>query len=396
MKADASSRTIHSCFFGYIVQAIVNVYVPLLFITFQNEFGLTLAQVTLLITFNFGVQLLVDLLSVTFVDRIGYRVSVVAAHAAAALGLILLSFLPGVMPPFAGILTAVTVYAVGGGLLEVVVSPIVESCPNEQKEKTMSLLHSFYCWGCVGVIVLSTAFFALFGRQNWRILLYLFALVPALNGWRFTRVPLYPIVKDGQTGMKTGELLKSGPFWLLAVMMILAGACEQGVSQWASAFAENGLKVAKATGDLLGAAFFSILMGTSRLLFGRFGEGKTLRPFMLFSLLLCAASYLLISLSPNPALALIGCGLCGFSVGILWPGTFSIASRTLPRGGTAMFAFLALGGDIGCSGGPTFIGLIASRAGGDLRQGILLGTLFPVLMLAILLVSGRKLRSHSS
>ena len=395
-RCDSPSATIHSCFFGYIVQAIVNVYVPLLFVTFQNEFGLSLSQVTLLITFNFGVQLLVDLLSVTFVDRIGYRASVVAAHVLAAAGLILLAFLPNIMPPFASILTSVTVYAVGGGLLEVVVSPIVESCPSKQKEKTMSLLHSFYCWGCVGVIVISTAFFALFGRQNWRILLFLFALVPVVNGFRFTRVPLYPIVQDGQAGMRMGELLRSGLFWQLLFMMILAGACEQGVSQWASAFAEKGLGVAKSAGDLLGAAFFSVLMGLSRLLFGRFGEGKTLRPFMLFSIVLCVVSYLLISLSPSPVLSLIGCGICGFSVGILWPGTFSIASRTLPRGGTVMFALLALGGDIGCSGGPTYVGLIADAAGGSLHHGILLGTLFPALMLVMLLVTGRRARSQSS
>ena len=395
MRSYNATSTIHSCFFGYITQAIVNVYVPLLFVTFQNEFGLSLPQVTLLITFNFGVQLLVDLVSVTFVDRIGYRASVVLAHVLATLGLVLLSFLPNVMAPFAGILISVSVYAVGGGLLEVVISPIVESCPNDHKEKTMSLLHSFYCWGCVGVILISTAFFAMFGRENWRILLFVFALVPAVNGFRFTRVPLYPVVQDGEQGMRTGELLKSGLFWQLAVMMILAGASEQGVSQWASAFAEKGLGVAKATGDLLGAAFFSMLMGTSRLLFGKFGTGKTLRPFMLVSLVLCVVSYLLISLSPSPVLSLIGCGTCGFSVGILWPGTFSIASRTLPRGGTAMFALLALGGDIGCSGGPTFVGLVADAFGGSLHKGILLGTLFPALMLGLLVFTGFRSRKKS-
>ncbi len=395
MRSYNATSTIHSCFFGYITQAIVNVYVPLLFVTFQNEFGLSLPQVTLLITFNFGVQLLVDLVSVTFVDRIGYRASVVLAHVMATLGLVLLSFLPNVMAPFAGILISVSVYAVGGGLLEVVVSPIVESCPNDHKEKTMSLLHSFYCWGCVGVILISTAFFAMFGRENWRILLFVFALVPAVNGFRFTRVPLYPVVQDGEQGMRTGELLRSGLFWQLAVMMILAGASEQGVSQWASAFAEKGLGVAKATGDLLGAAFFSVLMGTSRLLFGKFGTGKTLWPFMLVSLILCVVSYLLISLSPSPVLSLIGCGTCGFSVGILWPGTFSIASRTLPRGGTAMFALLALGGDIGCSGGPTFVGLVADAFGGSLHKGILLGTLFPALMLGLLVFTGFRSRKKS-
>ena len=395
MRSYNATSTIHSCFFGYITQAIVNVYVPLLFVTFQNEFGLSLPQVTLLITFNFGVQLLVDLVSVTFVDRIGYRASVVLAHVLATLGLVLLSFQPNVMAPFAGILISVSVYAVGGGLLEVVISPIVESCPNDHKEKTMSLLHSFYCWGCVGVILISTAFFAMFGRENWRILLFVLALVPAVNGFRFTRVPLYPVVQDGEKGMRTVELLRSGLFWQLAVMMILAGASEQGVSQWASAFAEKCLGVAKTTGDLLGAAFFSVLMGTSRLLFGKFGTGKTLRPFMLVSLILCVVSYLLISLSPSPVLSLIGCGTCGFSVGILWPGSFSIASRTLPRGGTAMFALLALGGDIGCSGGPTFVGLVADAFGGSLHKGILLGTLFPALMLGLLVFTGFRSRKKS-
>lgn len=376
------SHTIKACFIGYIVQAIVNNFVPLLFLIFQKTYQIPLSQITLLITFNFVIQLTVDTLSAGFVDKIGYRVSIVLAHVMSALGLILLAILPELLPDaFGGLLLAVMVYAVGGGLVEVLVSPIVEACPTDNKETAMSMLHSFYCWGHVGVVLVSTLFFTAFGTGHWKILALLWASVPALNCILFLKVPIYTLLEEGDSGLSMKALFADKMFWVAMLLMVCAGASEQAVSQWASTFAESSLKVSKAVGDLAGPMFFAVLMGASRFFYGKYGERIDLNKFMKASCVLCIFSYLLISLSPVPALSLLGCGVCGLSVGILWPGSFSIASRVIPRGGTVLFALLALGGDIGCSGGPTFAGMVSSAAGGDLHKGILAAVVFPVLML---------------
>ena len=382
------NKTIVACFVGYIVQAIVNNFVPLLFLTFQRSYHIPLSQITLLVTINFAVQLLVDLLSVTFVDKIGYRASMILAHAFSAVGLVLLTILSEALPdPFVGILCAVILYAIGGGLLEVVVSPVVEACPSENKEKAMSMLHSFYCWGHVGVVVFSTLFFSLVGIAHWKLMALIWALVPLYNMCVFFKVPMAPLLADGETGMNLLELFREKLFWLFLVMMICAGASEQAVSQWASTFAEKGLGISKTAGDLAGPMAFAVLMGSSRAFFGKYGDRIDLSRFMIGSSLLCILSYLCISLSPSPVFSLIGCAVCGLSVGIMWPGSFSKASASLPRGGTAMFALLALGGDVGCSGGPTLVGMVSSALGDDLKRGILAGIVFPILLLAGVLLT---------
>lgn len=384
-------RTIRTCFTGYIVQAIVNNFVPLLFITLQKSYHISLSQITLLVTINFGLQLLVDLVSAGFIDKIGYRVSAVAAHVLSAAGLISLTVLPELFAdPFAGLVAAVMIYAAGGGLLEVLISPIVEACPTDNKEKAMSLLHSFYCWGQVGVVLFSTLFFTFAGIENWKILACLWAVIPIINGIMFMKVPIAPLLSEGNEGLSLLELIQNKTFWLLFLLMVCAGASEQSVSQWASAFAERGLGISKTMGDLAGPMMFAVMMGTSRLFYGKYGEKINLKRFMLYSGLLCMASYLVISLSSIPALGLIGCGLCGFSVGILWPGTFSMAALTVRGGGTAMFAFLALAGDLGCSAGPALVGGVSAHFNNNLKAGILAAIVFPGVLLIGLLPKRRK------
>ena len=375
-------KTITACFVGYIVQAVVNNFTPLLFLFFQNSYHIPLSQITLLVTFNFGIQLLVDLLSVGFVDKIGYRASMVIAHVLSAAGLILLTILPEVLPvSFIGILIAVLIYAIGGGLLEVLVSPVVEACPSDNKEKAMSMLHSFYCWGHAGVVLISTLFFYVAGIEKWKILAVIWAVIPIGNALVFAKVPIAPLIEDGESGLELKDLFRIKVFWILLVMMVCAGASEQAVSQWASAFAEKGLGISKAAGDLAGPMAFAVLMGMSRLFYGKYGDRIHLERFMVYSSFLCILSYLGISLFPIPLLNLIACAVCGLSVGIMWPGTFSKASAALPKGGTAMFALLALGGDIGCSGGPTLVGMVSGISGDNLKMGILAGIIFPVLLL---------------
>lgn len=375
--------TMYACFIGYIVQAVVNSFVPLLFVTFQTEYHIPLTQITLLITVNFVIQLVVDLLSAGFVDKIGYRASAIIAHACAGTGIFLLTILPELFSnSFYGILLAVMVYAIGGGLIEVLISPILEACPTDNKESAMSLLHSFYCWGCTGVVLLSTLFFALFGTSHWKILALIWVLLPTANLILFTKVPIYSLHEEGESGMSISELFRVKVFWLLMAMMLCAGASEQAVSQWASTFAEKGLHIQKTVGDLVGPMMFSVLMGLSRLIYGKYGEKLNLDRFMKGSCVLCVASYLCISLVPVPIVGLIGCAICGFSVGIMWPGTFSKASAAIKRGGTVLFAMLALAGDLGYSGGPTLVGFVSSAFSGNLRLGILTAIVFPVLLLA--------------
>lgn len=384
------NHTLYACFTGYVIQAIVNNFVPLLFLTFQREFGISLEKIALLITFNFGVQLTVDFLAAGFVDKIGYRICVVAAQLCSAVGLISLSVLPGLMPdPFIGLMVSGIIYAIGGGLIEVLISPIVEACPTKRKKAAMGLLHSFYCWGHAAVILLSTLFFTVFGISNWRILACLWAIVPLLNAVYFTQVPISSLNEDG-SGMPVRELFCTRMFWFMIILMICAGACEQGISQWASAFAESALQVSKTVGDLAGPCAFAILMGISRVVYSRICDHISLYQYMCGCGFLCLVSYLLAALSPSPLLGLIGCALCGLSVGVMWPGTFSLSARSIPGGGTAMFAFLALAGDVGCAGGPSLVGFISGQADGNMKAGILSGIFFPILLIVTLLFLMRR------
>ncbi len=376
------NRTLYTCFIGYVVQAIVNNFVPLLFLTFQKTYGIPLTKITMLVTINFGLQLTVDMISPRFIDKIGYRASMIIAHVSAAIGLAALTVLPECFSdPFHGILLAVMFYAIGGGLLEVLVSPVVEACPTENKEKAMSLLHSFYCWGHVGVVLLSTIFFRFFGIENWKVMAVIWAFVPALNIILLSKAPITHILDEGEQGLTLKELFCMKLFWVLMLLMLCAGACEQSVSQWASTLAEKGLGVSKTIGDLAGPMLFAILMGLSRLFYGKYGEKIDLEKFMIFSGILCAISYLLIALVPFPIVGFLGCGLCGISVGILWPGTFSIGAAEVRNGGTLMFALFALAGDLGCGGGPTLVGMVSGMMDDNLKAGILAALIFPALLL---------------
>lgn len=391
------NHTIYACYLGYITQAIINNFAPLLFMTFAADYALSLDQITLITTVNFLVQLTVDLLSAKFLDRLGYRGSVATAHLFCTAGLVGMAFLPSVMNPYVGLLLSVVCYAIGGGIIEVAISPIVESCPTEKKEAAMSLLHSFYCWGHVFLVVVSTVFFALFGIENWRVLACIWALIPLLNAVYFCFVPLFPIVGSHTEPVSLSGLLKKQTFWVLFVLMICAGASEQGMSQWASSFAESALGVSKAVGDLAGPCAFAVFMGTARALYGKFEAKIPLRLFMSASAVLCVGCYLTAALVDLPFFGLIGCAVCGFSVGIFWPGTFSLAAQRIRGGGTAMYALLALAGDVGCAGGPTVVGFIADACGGDLKTGLLAAILFPILMFSgIRLLHSDKMQVEDS
>ncbi len=379
-------KTKTACYLGFVTQAIAANFAPLLFLKFHNDYNISLGNIALISTCFFFTQLLVDLFCAKFVDKIGYRICIVASEVCSAAGLIGLAFLPDILPnPFAGILCSVIVYAIGSGLIEVLGSPIVEACPFENKEATMSLLHSFYCWGAVGTILISTLFFLLFGMDSWKWLAVLWALIPTCNIYNFATCPIEHLVEEG-SGMGIRELFQKPLFWISVCLMICSGASELAMAQWASAYAEAALGLSKAIGDLTGPCMFAVTMGISRVIFGKYGDRIDLMKFMTGSGILCVVCYLLTSLSSNPLIGLIGCIVCGFSVGIMWPGTISISSKKFPLGGTAMFALLAMAGDLGGSIGPGIVGYITQEAGDNIRVGMSVGLVFPVILLVMLFI----------
>ena len=389
-------KTLAACYLGFVTQAISANFAPLLFLTFKSTYGITLEKIALIPLVFYLTQLLVDLAATKFADKIGYRTCVVASQVLSSAGLILMAILPEALPvPFIGILISVVLYAIGSGLIEVLVSPIVEACPFENKDGMMSLLHSFYCWGAMGVILGSTLFFAVFGIENWKILTFIWALVPLYNTFNFINCPIERLVEDGHS-MSIGKLLKTPIFWLMIVLMVCSGASEATMAQWASAFTESAIGVSKAIGDLAGPCLFAMFMGISRMLYGKFSEKLDLTKVMLICGAMCAGCYLLASLSTFPILGLAGCALCGLAVGIMWPGSISISSQKCPRGGTAMFAFLALAGDTGAMVSPAMVGSLSEMAGGNLKTGLLAATVFPCILVVGLLILRKSTSSKLS
>lgn len=392
-KLNSYTHTITACLCGSFIQAITLNFAPLLFLTFRSQYGVSLGKVGFLVTLNFGIQLFIDLIFSKLADRVSQRLSLVLAHVLSAVGLISLAFLPDMIDnAYTGLVISVVIYAIGGGLLEVTVSPIVEACPTKRKSATMALLHSFYCWGYVLTVLLSTLFFFFFGIENWKYMSLIWAVIPALNTVYLLFVPMPDQEKGSGEKMEYKVLFRNKIFWLMLVMMICSGAAEQGICQWVSTFVEAGLGVSKVVGDLTGPLLFALFMGFSRIIYAKFSEKIDLRRYLFVSVLLCAVSYLCISLVPNPVIALIACSVCGFACGIFWPGTLSLAAGSIPKGGGMMFALLALGGDLGCTTGPTIISAVSSSFGDNLKKGFLVAAVFPIVMIILLLVSSRNKR----
>lgn len=386
-------KTLIACYLGFVTQAISANFSPLLFITFKDTYGISIDKIAMIPMVFYLAQLFVDFLATKYADKIGYRNCVVASQVLSSLGLVSMAFLPEILPtPFLGIMISVILYAIGSGLIEVLVSPIVEACPFDNKDGVMSLLHSFYCWGAMGVIIGSTIFFSIFGVQNWKILTIIWALLPLYNTFNFLKCPIERLTEDGES-MSIKRLFKTPVFWLMIVLMVCAGSSEASMAQWASAFTESALGVPKIIGDLAGPCLFAMFMGVSRTLYGKFSEKLDLIRVMLICAVMCVGCYLLASLSPAPILGLVGCATCGFAVGIMWPGSISISSVKCPKGGTAMFAFLALAGDLGGTLSPAMVGNVSKLAGDNLKAGLLAATIFPfvlVISLIILKKASRK------
>ena len=388
-------KTLIACYLGFITQSISANFAPLLFLTFKKSYGISLEKIALIPMVFYLTQLLVDLVATRFADKIGYRTSVISSQLSSAAGLASMALLPEILPtPFVGIIISVVLYAIGSGLVEVLLSPIVEACPFENKDGVMSLLHSFYCWGAVGVILGSTAFFAIFGIENWKILTLIWALIPLFNTFNFMTCPIERLEDEGEsTGVK--RLLKTPIFWLMIILMVCSGASEATMSQWASAFTESAIGVSKTVGDLAGPCLFATFMGIARTLYGKFSDRLNLNKTMLVCAVMCVGCYLLASLSSVSVLGLAGCALCGLAVGIMWPGSISLSSQNCRGGGTAMFALLALAGDLGATVSPAMVGSISELAGGNLKTGLLVATVFPAVLVVGLIFLNRIKRGKN-
>lgn len=389
-------HTIRAAYIGYLTQAITINFAPLLFITFENTYNISMGKISLLIGISFLTQLISDAIFSKFPNKFNTRACVVLAHVCAVLGMTGFAYLPELFDdPYIGLMISVIVAAVGGGIIEVLISPIVEAAPTDEKSSAMSILHSFYSWGLAGVVLLSTLFFSFIGIEHWRILSCLWALIPAGGAILFCIVPIYELTSPEENRAdEPHSLFRSGIFWIFFIMMFCAGAAEQAMSQWASSFAESGLGVTKAVGDILGPCSFAILMGIARLIYGRSGGRMDLKRFIVISSVLCIISYLVAALSPIPLISLVGCALCGLATGIMWPGTYSLASARISWGGVKMFALLAMAGDIGCLVGPTAAGWIAEACGNDLKVSFIISTVFPALILLMSYLAFRKKKTR--
>ena len=383
------TKTKIACYIGYFVQAIIVAFLPLLFVTFNTNYGISFERLGALAVIIFVVQLGVDLLSVKFLKYIGYRGGAVLAHVTAAAGFAMLAFLPEIMADkYLAVVLSSIVFSVGGGLVEVIISPIIEYLPvkEENKAAQMSLLHSFFCWGTVITVVLTTALLSVLGRENWRYISLLWAAVSAVNIFLFAFVPIVePSVLEQQKAGR--DILRSPVFYAVMLLMFSAGAAEISVSQWASTLAETGLHLSKTAGDLLGPGIFAVLMGIGRLLFGIYGSRLKIERVILLSGILCFISYMLLFLNINAAVSLIACALCGLSVSVMWPGTLSIGAKKFPLGGTLLFGAAAAFGDTGCSVGPYLMGVMTER--GSMPLGFLVCSIFPLLIITVSLYFAR-------
>lgn len=379
-------KTKLACYMGMITQAITSNFAPLMFLKFHNDYSIPLGSIALISVIFFVVQMLIDFFCARFVDRIGYRKTIVASQFFAGFGLVCLAFLPDLLPdPFIGILVSVVIYGLGSGLAEVLCSPIIEACPFKHKEAAMSLLHSFFCWGQLLTVIVSTLFFYFFGIESWKWMACIWALVPFVNMYNYATCPINLLVENGKQ-MGTKKLFKTPMFWVFGLLILCAGSSEVAMSQWASAFAESALGLTKTMGDLLGPGLFAVTMAVSRVFYGKLGHKINLYRFMLGSGILCLVCYVMASLFDSSIVGLIGCIACGFTVGIMWPGTLSISSKAFPAGGTALFAMLALFGDFGCAAGPGIVGKVAEISGDNIRTGLAVGSIFPLTLIVIVVI----------
>ncbi len=375
-----------ACYIGFFVQAIACCFLPLLFVVFQESYNISYEKLGRLMFVCFAIQIFVDFISVKLVKKLGYRLLAVTSQVFAVLGFLALAFLPKIIPAYIGITCAVVIYSVGSGLIEVIISPIMEYLPTKNKSGNMALLHSFFCWGQVFVVIVTTLLIKFLGRNNWFYIAGFWAIIPLIVLIMFCIVPIIQPKEQHSGDFK--KLFHTPLFILMFLIMFLSGASEMTVGNWMSAFTEQSLHLPKLVGDLLGPCLFAACMGIGRVVFSLFGDNVKMERVLLYFSIFTTIAYLILALSKNPVISLVFGVLVGFGVSVMWPGTLSFGAKKNYGGATTMFALLALFGDLGCSFGPWATGVVADKSG--LNNAFLFGTLFPFSMVVILILLNRK------
>ena len=371
---------------GFVVQAVINNFLPILFIVFQNVYGLSYEKLARIIVFNFATQIIVDMCVPKIISALGYRKCAVMCQGLAALGLMMLGILPNIMEnTYFAIIMSVMVYAFGSGLMEVALSPLVEGLPSKNKRGSMAILHSFYCWGQAFTVIVTTALVLGFGFKNWTYVPLVWASIPFFNMFAFLKVP---IIEPDKTEKRDGllNLLRNDKFRLYMIMMLCAGAAEVAMAQWASLFAQNALGVSKVVGDLAGPCAFAVFMGTGRIWYALAAKKVSFKKTIIVMSIGACICYMMVAICNVAAVSLVFCAICGFTVSIAWPGIYSAGAVAFPKASAVMYSVFAMCGDTGCALGPWLIGIIADNLG--LNIGFAAASIFPIGMIlsAVLLL----------
>ena len=390
--------TVIACYTGYFSQAIVVNLVPIIFIPLRERFGFSYSQLGLLILINFVTQILIDISLSKAADKYGLRIFAVVSHFLCVAGFLLFAFTPYFFAgqEFLGYMVSSVVFSAGGGLLEILLNPIIDAIPAKQKDRAMILLHSFYAWGQAAVVIITTLL--LFFGVNLTVIILLWAAIPFVNGFIFSKVPIAE-KENKENIIKIRQLIKN-PIFIIAFIAILFGsASEATMAQWASSFMQKGLGLPKITGDILGICGFAVMLGTGRALYGFYAKKVRLNKILIYSSFAAVICYFVVAVSPFDFLSIAACAVSGLCVSLMWPGTLVIASERLPLAGASMFALLSAGGDIGAAAAPFATGntidFFISRLGNEqsgLRLGILLSGLFP--LAALIFFAKLKKRQH--
>lgn len=358
LTAKSYQLTTISCFVGIFCQAVSSNITAILFIPLMTLYGLSYVHLGLLVGINFTTQVLVDIIASRLVDRYGFRVFVLPSDILAVIGLVLFGLTPVLFDNIlTGLVFSTIIFSASCGLQEVMLSPIVNAIPHNDKGPAMALMHSFYAWGQVATIIITTLFLFFFGIENWQVIVFLWALVPLVNFFMFLAAPFPGVIHENQRMTMRDLILK--PFYLVALLAIMGGAATELVmNQWSSTFSEKVLELPKVTGDILGMCGFAVFLGLGRVLYGRYGSKINMNNVLVGSAAAAVVCYIAVAISPLPAISLAACAVCGLAASLLWPGTLVITAEKYPLAGAWIFAILAAAGDIGAASGPFAAGVI--------------------------------------
>ena len=385
--------TKYTCYLFYVLQGTLLNLTPLLFVPLMEQYGLSYMKLGALASVNFATQLIVDIVLSKLTDKHRYRISLRLSASAAFIGYMIFAWAPGRLgDPYTWLLIGTVVYSIGAGLMEITISPLIHALPDKAKGKSMAILHSFYAWGVVLTVIVSTSVLAIIGRDKWNFIVTGWLIVPVI-GFILSCIMPVPKPESGENERTAGSfriLIK--PAFILFLAMIFFGSCAEAVmTQWSSAFLERAVGLDKLIGDIAGMSMFALMLGLCRMASAALDKKISLSTYMMLGTIGAVICYIIVSVSNVAAVSLIFCALTGFMVGMLWPGTLVLAADAFPKAGAWLFAYLAVAGDLGGVFGPWITGAIADRSG--LNAGLGAAAIFPVIGLICMIIYKRRTRS---